>query len=176
LTTNSHGSALPNLARGRRRLAQSQTYRYAAALTPIAHQSMLTSKAQDSGKLGSHDGKATWRSAGSRDPIQPASAGRYVGRYQDYDSTREMGNFWLYDANFHYSAGRVFAAGNPGSKRPTSKVGWGQYIQQLTAVSRTRSLVRSATIPAQSDIRWPLFVRSARGQVVMKATELLEPP
>jgi len=33
--------------------------------------------------------------------------GRYVGRYQDYDTTTDIGNFWIYDANFRYTFGDI---------------------------------------------------------------------
>jgi len=78
--------------------------------------------------------------------------GRYVGRYQDYDSTREIGNFWLYDANFHYSAGRVFAAGNPWLKETYIEVG-GVNIFNSSPQFSNAFFGTFGYDPAQSDIR-----------------------
>jgi iron complex outermembrane receptor protein len=46
--------------------------------------------------------------------------GRYVGRYQDYDSNRDIGNFWLFDGNFRYAIGEVLG--------PTRQLLKGVYI------------------------------------------------
>jgi iron complex outermembrane receptor protein len=90
-------------------VAATQTYRYSATLTPGSPATNAVSAAQDTGNWAPR-WKGTvglgWRSgewAGSVD-------GRYVGRYQDYDSSAMIGNFWLVDASVRYTIGRSFAS------------------------------------------------------------------
>ena len=45
-----------------------------------------------------------------RGPVSASVDGRYVGRYQDYDSTRTIGNFWFCDANIRLRLGEAIGS------------------------------------------------------------------
>jgi iron complex outermembrane receptor protein len=89
-------------------LNATETYRYRVGLTPNALPTDAVSKAQDSG-----DWAPRWKGTAALGwKFGPYSAnvdGRYVGHYQDYDSTRKIGNFWFWDANVRYAVGQQFA-------------------------------------------------------------------
>jgi iron complex outermembrane receptor protein len=85
-------------------LSVTQTNEYKTALTPGSPSVDVTSVAVDFGSWSPRwKGTAAlgWKLAGYSANLD----GRYVGRYQDYGSTREIGNFWLYDANVRYAFG-----------------------------------------------------------------------
>ena len=89
-------------------ISASQTYRYAATLTPNSPAVTAVSVAQDTGNWAPRwKGTAAidWRLAG----WEAYLAGRYVGRYRDYDSQRSIGNFWLVDTSIRYSIGQTVA-------------------------------------------------------------------
>lgn len=89
-----------------------QVYHYVYQLIPGAPPTDATSKAQDSGTW-SPRWKGTAALGWKLGPYSASFDARYVGHYQDYDSTRSIGDFWLYDANARYALGRVIAADNP---------------------------------------------------------------
>ncbi|MGH8200513.1 MAG: TonB-dependent receptor domain-containing protein [Steroidobacteraceae bacterium] len=86
-------------------LNASQTYRYIEALTPGAPAVEAVSTAQDDGDWAPR-WKGTvgmgWKSSW----VSAYVDGRYTGSYQDYDSTRLIGNFWILDANLRLDLGR----------------------------------------------------------------------
>jgi iron complex outermembrane recepter protein len=89
-------------------LNATQTYRYQAALVPGGTPVDGLNIAQDSTAWSPR-----WKGTiGTRWNLGSYSAnfdGRYVSRYQDYDSTREIGNFWICDANFRFLVGQQIA-------------------------------------------------------------------
>jgi iron complex outermembrane recepter protein len=95
-------------------LSATQTYHYATAFAPDAPAIQRASIASDDGNWA-----PKWKGTISLGwngraytPYTAAIDGRYVGRYQDYDSSREIGNFWLCDANLRYAIGRASAPRN----------------------------------------------------------------
>jgi hypothetical protein len=86
-----------------------QTDHYTVALTPNSPAIDAASKAQDNG-----DWAPRWKGTASLAwKLGPYSAnidGRYVSRYRDYDSTNDIGNFWLWDANVRYLIGQHLAS------------------------------------------------------------------
>ncbi len=90
-------------------ISATQTYRYQAALVPGAPPSDRTSKANDDGNF-SPRWKGTASLGWKKDQLTANAMGRYVGRYTDYNSTRTIGDFWLFDANLRYEFGKAFAS------------------------------------------------------------------
>jgi len=92
-------------------LSATDTYRYTSALQPGLPQTDRTSKANDDGNFAPR-----WRGIAALGwKLGPYAAnvnGRYLGSYQDYDSTREIGNVWLCDVNFRYAVGDAIAHDN----------------------------------------------------------------
>ena len=83
------------------------TYKYTSALIPGAPPLNGTSVAQDTGQWAPRwkgGIAATWEHRA----LSTAVSGRYVGRYQDYDSTKEIGNFWLFDCSATWNINRAF--------------------------------------------------------------------
>jgi iron complex outermembrane receptor protein len=84
----------------------SEVFHYYAALVPGAPAMDGNSVAQDSGNWTPR-WKGTlgfgWKLAN----YVASWDGRYVGRYQDYDSMRIIGNFWVFDANIRYGIGQT---------------------------------------------------------------------
>jgi len=89
-------------------IAVTQTYRYEATLTPASPVVNAVSAAQDTGNWAPR-WKGTvalnWRLRNWSAYV----AGRYVSRYQDYELTRIIGNFWFVDANIRYVLGEAIA-------------------------------------------------------------------
>ena len=89
-----------------------ETYHYRQALVAGAPVVESVSKAQDDGNWSPR-----WKgviSVGWAGPIVSAGiGGYYTGKYRDYDSLREIGNFWIVDANVRWALGREFAASDP---------------------------------------------------------------
>jgi len=84
----------------------SEVYQYDASLAPGTPPSNGLAIAQDSGNW-SPRWKITTALNWSTGPYAFHVDGRYVGTYQDYDSTRTIGNFWLFDANLRYEIGQA---------------------------------------------------------------------
>ena len=63
-----------------------------------------TSVAQDTGQWAPR-----WKGLRSdlEHALSAAVSGRYVGRYQDYDSTKEIGDFWLFDCGATLNINRL---------------------------------------------------------------------
>ena len=93
-------------------LSVTQTYRYSAALQPGAPPTDRTSKAFDDSNFAPR-WKGTAALGWKLRILTVNIAGRYVGRYQDYERTVDIGNFWLVDASCHFALGDTLGAGNP---------------------------------------------------------------
>lgn len=85
-----------------------ETYRYLQALVPGEAPSEAAGVAQDSG-----DWAPKWKGTVGVDwregPVAAHLDGRYTNSYLDYDSTRQIGNFWICDANVRWDFEKVFA-------------------------------------------------------------------
>jgi iron complex outermembrane receptor protein len=91
-------------------LSVSQTYHYTAALAPGAPATERVSVANDDLNWAPR-WKGTVGLGWELGPFSASVLGRYVGKYQDYDSTREIGNFWLCDSNLRYNIGHALEPG-----------------------------------------------------------------
>jgi outer membrane receptor protein involved in Fe transport len=83
------------------------TYDYKSALVPGAPPVDASSIAQDTGQWAPRwkgGFAATWEHRA----LSAAVSGRYVGRYQDYDSSKEIGDFWLFDCSATLNINRAF--------------------------------------------------------------------
>jgi iron complex outermembrane receptor protein len=83
-------------------LAVTQTYKYTAALIPGAPASNRAGIANDDGNFAPRwKGNVSlgWNLA----RVSASVAARYLGRYQDYDSTQTIGNLWYVDTNIRYA-------------------------------------------------------------------------
>ena len=128
-----------------------QTYRYRTTLTPGSPVISAVSAAQDTG-----DWAPRWKGTAAlewRLGVWTTNlAGRYVGKYQDYDSTAEIGNFWLVDADARCAVGRILV--------PESKY-WQNAYARFGAVNLFNRLPQFSNFefdavgydPAQADIR-----------------------
>ena len=92
-------------------LSATQTYRYETGLVPHAPPFDRASKADLAGWAPRW--KGTVGLGWSRAALTAQLTGRYIGSYQDYDSTREIGNFWYVDANVQYDLGGMLASRQP---------------------------------------------------------------
>lgn len=90
-------------------LSATETYHYTEALIPGAQPIEAVSEAQDDG-----DWAPRWKGTvglGLTQGVVDAHVdGRYTSTYQDYDSTRRIGNFWLVDADIRWSVGKLFGS------------------------------------------------------------------
>ena len=92
-------------------LSATDTYHYTAALQPATPATNRAGIANDDGNWAPR-WKGTVALGWQSGSYSVAILGRYVGRYVDYDTTSEIGNFWLYDTNLRYSLGNVVAPSN----------------------------------------------------------------
>lgn len=128
-----------------------QTYHYSAALQPSLPATDRTSQANDDGNWAPR-WKGTLALGWKRGPYSLKLSGRYVGRYQDYDSENAIGNFWFFDANFRLAAGQAITPGSQWLK--------GLYLE-LGAVNLFNRLPQASNYqfgtlgydPAQGDLR-----------------------
>jgi iron complex outermembrane receptor protein len=83
-------------------VSATQVYRYNAVLIPGMPAVSGVSAAQDT-----NDWAPRWKGqlalGWKKGPATVSVTGRYVGPYQDYDSTAKIGNFWLADTNVRWS-------------------------------------------------------------------------
>jgi iron complex outermembrane receptor protein len=93
-------------------IAVTEIYRYQAALTPGTPPTDRLIKASLDG-VWAPRWKGTASLTWNLGPYAAALTGRYVGRYLDYDGVRQLGNFWLCDANVRYALGQDIAGSNP---------------------------------------------------------------
>jgi len=96
------------------RLSVSRVARYDAGVTPGAP---LTDRVSNA---NSDAWAPEWKSVASlgwdRGPYSVNMIGRYISQYTDYQdlgpTSRQLGDFWLFDLSAQYEFGRVFAANN----------------------------------------------------------------
>jgi len=133
-------------------LSVTQTYAYGAQLVPGAPAIDGVSKAQDSSDW-SPRWKGTVALGWKRGAFVANVDSRYVGHYLDYDSTtRDIGNFWLYDANLRYGLGQVIAPNEKFLKGAYLEVGGVNLFNQLPKYSDYESNYLGYD-PAEADIR-----------------------
>lgn len=131
-------------------LNATQTYRYNEALLPNSPPTDAASKAQDSGNWAPH-WKATAALGWTLGPYSAHVDARYVGRYQDYDTTsHELGNFWLYDVNARYLIGQALAHDDPWLRGAYIEVGGVNISNSLPVYSDRNG---GGYDPTQYDIR-----------------------
>jgi len=99
-------------------LAIANVYRWESALVPGAPLLSYVSQATSyfSGLGFAPRWKGTAVLAWNRGPLSASLAGRYTGRYKDYQdlvpNSNELGNFWIFDLNARFEAGQALATGN----------------------------------------------------------------
>ncbi len=82
-----------------------ETYHYRQALVPGAPEVESVSTAQDDGDWAPR-WKGTVSLGWTARAVTAVVYGYYTGKYSDYDSQREIGNFWIADANCRWALGR----------------------------------------------------------------------
>ena len=97
-------------------VALANIYKWQSALTPNSPSISYASQA------GGNPGWAPrWKGTAAfnwkRGPLSANLAGRYVGRYKDYQdavpNSNELGNSWIFDFNTRYEVGQALAGANP---------------------------------------------------------------
>jgi iron complex outermembrane receptor protein len=132
-------------------LTATQTYRYSTALTPNSPAVDATSIAQDSGNWAPR-WKGTAAFGWKRGPYSANFDARYVGRYQDYDSTQVIGNFWLADVNCRLAVGQFISPDNQWLKGAYAEFGAVNLFNKLPQFSNA-FFDQLGYDPAQADIR-----------------------
>lgn len=144
-------------------LSATETYHYGATLTPGTLETDRVSKANDDGNFAPR-----WKGAAALSwrlgPYTANVDGRYVGRYRDYDSTREIGNFWLCDANLRYAVGESLASNNRWLKGVYVDVGGVNLFNRLPQFSNYGSGLYGYD-PTQADIRGRLLYAQLRARL-----------
>jgi iron complex outermembrane recepter protein len=103
-------------------IGATQTYKYSEALMPGTPAINAVSVAQDTGDWAPR-WKGTVAMDWKRGHFAAYLGARYVGRYLDYDSTREIGNFWLCDTSVQYYFGAERASTNRTAKGAYAQFG-----------------------------------------------------
>ncbi len=132
-------------------LSATQTYRYSAALVPGSPPTDRTSKANNDGNFASR-WKGTAALGWKLGPYEASVDTRYVGHYQDYDSTNMIGNFWITDASVRYAIGQSFAPDNLWLKGAYVVVGGVNLFNRLPQYSNYQFGFVGYD-PAEADIR-----------------------
>ena len=132
-------------------LAATQTYHYTTALSPGSLPTDRVSQANDDG-LFSPRWKGTVGLGWTNHGFNASVSGRYIGRYQDYDSTRLIGNFWIYDASFRYAPGSSFSSNHSWLKGTYVAVGGVNLFNKLPQYSNYEFGLLGYD-PAESDLR-----------------------
>jgi iron complex outermembrane receptor protein len=98
-------------------LALANIYQWQSALLPNTAVIDAVSKATLFGVGWAPRWKGTVALAWKRGPLAANVAGRYIGKYLDYQdfipNTNEIGNTWIVDASARYEVGQAFATKNP---------------------------------------------------------------
>ena len=132
-------------------LSATQTYHYVTSIVP-------GSPPQDRAGIANDDGnfaprwKGTLALGWKLGPFAASVVGRYVGHYQDYDSTNQIGNFWLCDANIRYAVGRVFAPSDKWLRDAYVELGGINILNTLPQYSNY-SFGIAGYDPAEADLR-----------------------
>jgi iron complex outermembrane recepter protein len=130
-------------------VAITETYRYTAEIVPGAPLSNGLSRANIDGNWAPRwkgNAALSWESG----PYSVAENSRYVGRYQDYDAARVIGNFWLFDANFRYAIGKAWAPEGDWLRGAYVELGGVNIFDRLPQFSNYEAIGYD---PAQADIR-----------------------
>jgi len=130
-------------------LALTNTYRYQVALTPGGKPVSAVSHAQST-NIWAPRWKGSTGLGWSKDNLAINGTGRYVGSYQDYASTRRIGDFWYFDLNAKYK----FAKSALGTA--FLEVGGINVFDRQPQISRYASGFGGYD-PAQADIRGRLL-------------------
>jgi iron complex outermembrane receptor protein len=139
------------------------TYHYTSALIPGALPLNGTSVAQDTGQWAPRwkgGIAATWEHR----VLSAAVSGRYVGRYQDYDNTQEIGDFWLFDCSATININRAFNRRGAQPRDSYVTIGAVNIFNRLPQNSRfdfgtvgydpTQADIRGRFVYAQLGLRW----------------------
>ena len=139
------------------------TYRYTSALIPGAPSLNGTSVAQDTGQWAPR-WKGGIASTWEHRALSAIVSGRYVGRYQDYDSTKEIGDFWLFDCGATLNINRAFDLKSSQPRDSYLKIGVVNVFNRLPQNSNfdfgtvgydpTQSDIRGRFVYAQLGVRW----------------------
>jgi iron complex outermembrane recepter protein len=139
------------------------TYSYTSALVPGAPPLDGTSIAQDTGQWAPR-----WKGVVSGNWEQrfmsAAVSGRYIGRYQDYDSTKEIGNFWLFDCSATLNINQAFGINSAEPRDSYVTIGAVNVFNRLPQNSNfdfgtvgydpTQSDIRGRFLYARLGLRW----------------------
>jgi iron complex outermembrane receptor protein len=147
-------------------LSATVTDHYTASLTPNAAATDRTSKAFDDGNFAPRwKGRVAlnWRLG----PYSVNAAGRYVGRYLDYQDTpnsNQLGAFWLCDANVRYAIGQTLVRDNRWLGGAYVTVGainlfntapqFSNYLFDLIGYDPSEADIRGRFIYAQLGVKW----------------------
>jgi iron complex outermembrane receptor protein len=144
-------------------LAATQTMRYVSALTPSSPQIDGAGKAIDFGSW-SPRWKGTAAFAWSLAQYSATITGRYIGAYQDYDRTVDIGNVWYCDANFRYSVGSALASSHAMAEGLYVEAGavnlfnrlpqYSNYLFGLVGYDPAEADIRGRFIYARVGIKW----------------------
>lgn len=130
-------------------LAVTETYRYTAQIVPGAALSNGLSRANLDGNWAPR-----WKGNASvgweLGPYSLTETSRYVGRYQDYDAARVIGNFWIFDANFRYAIGKAWLPEGDWLRGAYVELGGVNLLDRLPQFSNYMGIGYD---PAQADIR-----------------------
>jgi iron complex outermembrane recepter protein len=145
-------------------IALANIYRWDSAITPKSPSISYVSQATLLGPGFAPRWKGTAELAWRRDPLSAAVAGRYVGRYKDYQdvvpNSNELGNFWIIDLNGRYDVGKDLFAGNSwlaGAYAAVGAVNLFDRVPQLTynlPYDPAESDIRGRFVYAQLGVRW----------------------
>jgi iron complex outermembrane receptor protein len=99
-------------------VAIANIYKWQSALVPGAPTVDAVSQATFNGVGWSPRWKGTAALAWKQGPLSMNVAGRYIGKYLDYQdlgvpNTNEIGNTWIFDFNARYEVGQALASTNP---------------------------------------------------------------
>ena len=98
-------------------LAVAQIYKWQSGLTPGSPSIDGVSQATFSGVGWAPRWKGTASLAWKRGPLSANIAGRYIGRYLDYQdyvqNANEIGNTWIFDAGARYDTSKASATSSP---------------------------------------------------------------
>jgi iron complex outermembrane recepter protein len=130
-------------------LSATETYRYTAEIVPGAPISNRLSRASLDGNWAPR-WKGNTGLAWELGPYSASVIGRYVGRYQDYDAARVIGNFWLFDTNVRYALGKTLSPAGGWLNGAYVELGGVNILNRLPQYSNYEAIGYD---PAQADIR-----------------------
>jgi len=139
------------------------TYNYTSALVPGAPPLDGTSIAQDTGQWAPR-WKGALAATWAQNAVSAAVSGRYVGQYQDYNSTKEIGDFWLFDCSATLNINRAFGLSGAEPRDSYVTIGAVNVFNRLPQNSNfdygtvgydpTQADIRGRFLYAQVGLRW----------------------